>query len=134
MWVWYRRLVYVKPKSRAETRTMASATTVTMPNREKYTMKTGRLKSMSRSSKEWVGSGTMPKMAMRTAPPAMSSVPKSIHIEKTSPRSIRAKNAFHSSETAPSGARITTGKEAIWKMDPKRFEEMNMAAYKDQRA
>ena len=65
------------------------------------------------ASREWVGSGTMPKMAMRTAPPAMSSVPKSIHIEKTSPRSIRAKKAFHSSETAPSGARMTTGREAI---------------------
>lgn len=97
-------------------------------------MKTGRLNSMSRSSREWVGSATMPNMAITTAPPAMSSVPKSIHIEKTSPSSSRAKNAFHKSETAPSGARMTTGREAIWKMDPKRLEEMKMAACKDQRA
>lgn len=76
-------------------------------------MNAGRLNRTNRSSRECVGSGTIPKTAIRTAPPAMKSVPRTIQIEKASPRSIRAKNAFHSSETAPRGARITTGKDAI---------------------
>ena len=80
-----------------------------------------------RSSRECVGSGTMPKTAIRTAPPAMRRVPRTIHGEKTSPRSSRAKKAFQRRETAPSGARITTGREAIWKTEPKRLEEMNIA-------
>lgn len=109
---------------------MMRHTTVKIPKREKYATKSGRLKSRSRSSREWVGSGTVPKTAMRMAPPAMSSVPRNIHIEKTSPRIIRAKNAFHNSETAPRGARMTTGKDAIWKMDPKRLVEMKIAAHK----
>ena len=69
----------------------------------------------------------MPKIAMRTAPPAMRRVPRSIHGEKTSPRRSLAKKAFQRRETAPSGARMTTGREAIWKIEPKRFEERNMA-------
>lgn len=92
---------------------MARHTTVAMPKSEKYTTKTGRLNSISRSSRECVGSGTMPNTATRTAPPAMSKVPISIHIENTSPRSILAKNAFHRRDTAPRGARMTTGSEAI---------------------
>lgn len=60
-----------------------------------------------------MGSGTMPNIAMRTAPPAMKSVARIIQEEKTSPRINLAKKAFHKSETAPRGARITTGKEAI---------------------
>ena len=80
-----------------------------------------------------MGSGTMPKTAMRTAPPAMSIVPMIIHGENTSPRSRRAKNAFHRSETAPRGARITTGSEAIWKRDPRILEEIKIAKPKSQR-
>jgi len=55
----------------------------------------------------------MPKIAMRTAPPAMRIVPITIHGEKTSPSRRRAKKAFQSKDTAPSGARITTGSDAI---------------------
>ena len=69
----------------------------------------------------------MPKIAMSTAPPAMRSVPRTIHGEKTSPSRIRAKKAFHRRDTAPSGARITTGSEAICTTDPKRLEDMKMA-------
>ena len=65
---------------------------------------------------------------MRTAPPAMNMVPRAIHGEKTSPRSSLAKKAFQRSETAPRGARITTGNDAIWKRLPRMFDEMNMAA------
>lgn len=106
--------------------TITRQMTVNTPSSEKYTTNAGRLKSARRSSSEWFGSGTMPNTAMSTAPPAMHSVLSSIQGENTSPRMSRAKKAFHSSETAPSGARITTGREAIWKMEPKRFEEMNM--------
>lgn len=75
--------------------------------------KAGRLKSSNKSSNEWVGSGTIPKTAISTAPPAIRIVPKIIHGENTSPRIKRAKNAFQSNETAPKGARMTTGSEAI---------------------
>jgi len=61
------------------------------------------------------------------APPAIRIVPNIIHGEKTSPRRRRAKNAFQSKETAPSGARMTTGSDAIWTKDPVRFERMKMA-------
>jgi hypothetical protein len=50
---------------------------------------------------------------MRMAPPAMRMVPRIIHGENLSPRMRRAKKAFQSSETAPRGARMTTGREAI---------------------
>lgn len=105
---------------------MTKHTTVNTPNREKYTTKAGRLNSRKRSSRECVGSGTIPNTAMRTAPPAMQSVLRAIQGEKTSPKISLAKNAFHSSETAPRGARITTGREAIWNMDPKRLEDIKM--------
>jgi hypothetical protein len=73
-----------------------------------------------------VGSGTIPKMAMRTAPPAIAIVPNIMYGLKTSPSNRRAKNAFHKSDTAPRGASITTGSEAIWKSDPRRLEEINI--------
>ena len=38
-----------------------------------------------------------------------------------------AKKAFQRRETAASGARMTTGSDAIWNIEPKRLEEMNMA-------
>lgn len=89
-------------------------------------MNVGLLNSSKRSSKERVGSGTMPNTAIKTAPPAIQSVLRTIHGENTSPRMRRAKKAFHRSDTAPSGARMTTGSEAIWNMDPKRFEDMKI--------
>lgn len=89
-------------------------------------MNVGRLNSSSRSSRECVGSGTMPNIAIRTAPPAIHSVLRAIHGEKTSPSIRRAKNAFHSRDTAPRGARMTTGRDAIWKMEPKRLEDMKI--------
>lgn len=55
--------------------------------------------SANSSSSEWVVSGTTPKMAMRTAPPAMRKVPRIRYFEKRSPSSTRAKNAFQRSET-----------------------------------
>lgn len=90
-------------------------------------MKVGRLKSRRRSSRERVCSGTMPKNAMRIAPPAIKTVPKIIHGENLSPRRKRAKKAFQRSDTAPRGARMTTGRDAIWTKDPSTLEEMNMA-------
>jgi len=53
-------------------------------------------------------------------------VPIIIHGENTSPRRRRAKNAFQSKETAPRGARMTTGSDAIWTKDPIRFEKMKI--------
>lgn len=64
---------------------------------------------------------------MRTAPPAIKSVPRIIHGENTSPSRNLAKKAFQSRETAPRGASITTGREAIWTRDPRMLEEMKMA-------
>ena len=98
----------------------------TKPNSEKYTMNVGLLNSSSRSSRDRVDSGTMPNTAMRTAPPAMSRVPSIIQGEKTSPRRIRAKKAFQRRETAPSGASMTTGRDAICTREPRMLEEMNM--------
>lgn len=71
----------------------------------------------------------MPKMAMRTAPPAIRRVPINIQGEKTSPRSRRAKKAFQRRETAPSGARMTTGSAAIWNIEPRRLEHMNIPRF-----
>jgi len=105
---------------------MARHKTTMNPRVEKYAIKAGRLKRWSRSSRDRVGSGTMPKKAIKIAPPAMRMVPKIIHGEKTSPSMKRAKNAFHNRDTAPSGARITTGREAIWTSDPMMLEEINM--------
>lgn len=110
--------------------TMTRATRVNTPSNEKYTMNAGRLKSSNRSSKECVGSATIPNSAMRTAPPAMHKVLMIIHGENTSPRMSLAKNAFHSKETAPSGARMTTGRDAIWKIEPKRFEDMKIPVWR----
>lgn len=78
---------------------------------------------MRRSSSEWVGSGTMPNIAIRTAPPAIRKVPKIIQRENMSPRIKHAKKAFHRRETAPRGARMTTGSEAIWNNEPSMLEE-----------
>ena len=75
----------------------------------------------------------MPKIAMRTAPPAMRMVPMSIHGEKTSPRRRRAKKAFQRRATAPRGARMTTGRDAIWKREPRMLEEMKMVKPRSQR-
>jgi hypothetical protein len=55
----------------------------------------------------------MPNIAMRTAPPAMRRVP----------RIKQAKNEFHRRETAPSGARMTTGSEAIWNSEQGRWRK-----------
>jgi len=107
--------------------TMARQTTTTAPKREKYATKAGLLNNSSRSSSDRVGSGTIPKIAMSTAPPAMKSVPRIIHSEKTSPRMKRAKKAFQRRETAPSGARMTTGRDAIWTREPIMFEDMKIA-------
>jgi len=68
----------------------------------------------------------MPKIAMRTAPPAIRRVPRIIQSENTSPRMKQAKNAFHRRETAPRGARMTTGSEAIWNSEPRMLEEMKI--------
>jgi hypothetical protein len=106
--------------------TIARQTRTANPNRVKYAIKAGREKRTSRSSSEWVGSGTMPKIAMRTAPPAMRRVPRIIQRENTSPRMKQAKNAFHRRETAPRGARMTTGSEAIWNSEPRMLEEMKI--------
>jgi hypothetical protein len=92
----------------------------------KYATKAGRENRTSRSSSEWENSGTMPKIAMRTAPPAMRRVPRIIQREITSPRMKQAKNAFHRRETAPRGARMTTGSEAIWNSEPRMLEEMKI--------
>ena len=46
---------------------------------------------------------------------------------------ILAKKAFHKRETAPRGARMTTGREAIWTREPKTLEEMKMAKPPSQR-
>ena len=108
--------------------TIAKQTRTANPNRVKYATKAGREKSISRSSREWVGSGTMPKIAMRTAPPAMKRVPRIIQRENTSPRMKQAKNAFHNKETAPRGARMTMGREAIWNTEPRMLEVINMTA------
>ena len=89
-------------------------------------MNAGRLNRTKRSSSERVGSGKIPKTAMSMAPPAMRIVPINIQMEKTSPRSILAKKAFQSSETAPRGAKMTTGSEAIWNIEPKRLEDMKI--------
>ena len=70
-------------------------------------------------------------MAINTAPPAIRTVPMIIHGEKTSPSSSREKNAFQRRETAPSGARITTGSDAIWKREPRTLDEMKMASRKE---
>jgi hypothetical protein len=83
------------------------------PKMEKYTMKVGRLNRWSKSSRDRVGSGTMPKKAIKMAPPAIRMVPRIIHGENISPSMKRAKKAFHKRDTAPSGARMTTGREAI---------------------
>lgn len=74
----------------------------------------------------------MPKNAMRMAPPATRKVPRSIQIENASPRRIRAKKAFHKRDTAPRGARMTTGREAICTTEPNKLEEMKMAKGVDQ--
>lgn len=106
--------------------TMMRPTPRKNPRSEKYITNAGLLNKMRRSSRERVGSGTMPNSAIRTAPPAMRMVPRIIQPENKSPRSRRAKKAFHSNDTAPSGARITTGSEAIWNSEPRMFEVMNM--------
>ena len=90
-------------------------------------MNVGLLNNTRRSSIDRVGSGTIPKIAIRTAPPAISIVPMIIQAEKTSPRRSLAKKAFHNSDTAPSGAKITTGREAIWNNEPSTLEEKNIA-------
>jgi hypothetical protein len=45
---------------------------------QKYATNAGREIRTSRSSREWANSGTMPKIAMRTAPPVMRRVPRII--------------------------------------------------------
>lgn len=72
-------------------------------------------------------------MAMRTAPPAMSSVPSISQNEKAFPRMTHAKNAFHKRETAPSGARMTTGSDAIWTMEPRMLEVTKITTPRIQR-
>ena len=76
----------------------------------------------------------MPKIAMRTAPPAMRRVPKIIQRENTSPSMKQAKNPFHRRETAPRGARMTTGSEAIWNSEPRMLEEMKITGNNGQTA
>ena len=71
-------------------------------------------------------------MAMRTAPPAIKIVPIIIQAENTSPSRKRAKKAFHNKDTAPKGARMTTGSDAIWNNEPSTLEDMKIAAKIDQ--
>jgi hypothetical protein len=97
------------------------------PRIEKYSTNAGRRKSSSRSSRERVGSGTIPNTAIRVAPPAIRMVPNTIHGENISPSMKRAKKAFQRRETAPSGARITTGSDTICTSEPITLEERNMA-------
>jgi hypothetical protein len=97
------------------------------PRTEKYSIKAGRRKSPRRSSRERVGSGTIPNTAMRVAPPAIRIVPNIIHSENMSPSMMRAKKAFQRRDTAPNGARMTTGSDAICTSDPSTLEEMNIA-------
>jgi len=111
--------------------TITRATPRKNPRSEKYTTNAGLLNKTSRSSRECVGSGTIPNIAISTAPPAMRMVPRTIQAENTSPRSRRAKKAFHNSDTAPSGARMTTGSDAIWNSEPKMFENMYMPTAED---
>jgi len=68
----------------------------------------------------------MPNIAMSTAPAAIRRVPRITQRENTSPRMKQAKNAFHRRETAPRGARMTTGREAIWNSEPRMLEEMKV--------
>lgn len=68
----------------------------------------------------------MPKIAINTAPPAMKSVATIIQDVSCSPRINLAKKAFHKSETAPRGAKITTGREAICTREPRTLEDMNI--------
>lgn len=49
------------------------------------------------------------------------------YLENTSPSSIRAKKAFQSSETAPSGASSVIDRAPIWNTLPRIFEVMKMA-------
>jgi hypothetical protein len=56
----------------------------------------------------------------------MRRVPIAMKCENASPRRILANSAFQRSETAPSGARITTGNEAIWNTEPRMLEVMKM--------
>jgi hypothetical protein len=100
--------------------------TTTAPSSEKYATNAGLLNNSSRSSRERVGSRTIPNHAMSTAPPMISRVPRTIQREKTSPRRNLAKKAFQRSDTAPSGARMTTGREAICTRDPMMLDEMKM--------
>ena len=118
------RLVHKEHQSTPLTVTRATARK--NPRSEKYTMNVGLLNKTRRSSRECVGSGTIPNTAISTAPPAMRMVPRIIQAENTSPRSNRAKKAFHRSDTAPRGARMTTGSEAIWNSEPRMLEDMNM--------
>jgi hypothetical protein len=83
------------------------------PSRVKCATNAERENITSRSSSEWAHSGTMSNIAMRTAPPAMRRVP----------RMKQAMNVFHRRETAPSGARMTTGSEPIWNSEPRTLEE-----------
>jgi len=106
--------------------TIARHTSTASPSRVKYAIKAGRAKRISRSSSECVGSGTMPNIAMSTAPAAIRRVPRITQRENTSPRMKQAKNAFHRRETAPRGARMTTGREAIWNSEPRMLEEMKV--------
>src|SRR5260370_34190470 len=106
---------------------MIKDTLKTKPSTEKYTIKVGRLKSWSRSSKERVCSGTIPKKAIRTAPPAMKMAPRNIHGEKTSPSRKRAKQAFQRRDRAPRAARMTTGSDAICTNDPSMLDDLKTA-------
>jgi hypothetical protein len=106
---------------------MAKDTVKTKPSMEKYAMKVGRPKRWSKSSKECVVSGTIPKIAIRMAPPATRMVPSIIHGEKTSPSRKRAKKAFQRRDTAPSGARMTTGSDAICTNDPNMLDDIKTA-------
>ena len=108
-------------------RTVTRHKNMAVTNREKYTTNDVRPNKRRRSSRVWVGSGTMPKKAMSRAPPAMNMVPMAIHGENTSPRRIRANSAFQRRETAPKGARMTTGKDAIWKTEPRTFDVTKIA-------
>jgi uncharacterized membrane protein len=107
--------------------TIRRHTASTNPRTEKYAINAGRLNNTNKSSIDRVGSGAIPKIAMSTAPPATRMVPITIQAENTSPNMNRAKKAFHIKDTAPRGARMTTGRDAIWNIEPRMLEDMKIA-------
>lgn len=84
------------------------------------------LSSNSSSSRPCSSSGTTPKTAIITAPPATNAVPTTQLIPNLSPKSTWANRALKTSEMAPKGARITMGSASSWKSVAKTLEVIYM--------